>query len=435
MFKQFIFPVFFSLILFLTSFSACNKTSDLGFDLIPEEFLFDPNALDTFTVNAFTYKSDSVRTSGMSNMSLGTYTDPIFGNITASFISEMRPLSPLDKGTAPVFDSLVMYLHFDSLAYGNPNTEKEINIFEIKQRLNLDSAYYNTFKYQDLETVLITTATFLPFEVLIDSIMDDTVKIKNPLYQKVVIKLDSIFGKRIFDDYDLWNGSLFVNYFNGFLFKPESDPIDGSLSRFDLSGSNSEIIMYYHKNDTTAANYTFSFKSNCTRISLTEHEYNAPGFLPDLENPGIIEDSVVYIQGMAGLETRIFLPYLDQLKNQGIFGVNRAELIIQAELEPLTFETLFPAPSQLLLYSINADGNYDYLQEYYTQQGYIGAQYNDGKYIFDITYLIQKIIKGDIENNGLVIKLQNDYFNHARAVLTSGKHSRPMKLSLSLTKL
>jgi len=446
-----------SLLFFSVLFSACNKSSDLGLTIVPDKYIFNLNTPDTFTVKAFTYKVDSVATNGYFIGVLGSYVDPVLGNVKASFITEIRhQLDSLRKGTNPVFDSMILYLRYDTISYttiGKKDKEVQINIYEIKKRLPDSLVYYNNIDVDSLNPVLITSSSFIPKNVLRDTI----VYLKDTMTQTLAVKLNQSFGQRIFDDYNIWNTQLLASYFNGFYITSDANgfyitsdavPVDGALSFFNLASPYSRIRMFYHNDAGDSLKYEFNFNNNgynnnSTNINLYEHQYNAPGFLPDLENPEAKQDSVVYIQGLGGLMAKIEFPYLDQLQSEAPWIVNRAELIVQSEDKLYTLEDDYPAPSELIIQSIN-DGKSNLLEEYkvisYDSKGspyisgYRGVSYLNGLYVFDITYLVQKIVNGKQSNNALIITLPDGALNPSRVVLTSGNNSKKIQLKLSLTK-
>lgn len=438
MYKRLFSPGIFLLFLAFISFSSCDKSTDIGINLIPDEYILDPNSSDTFKVQAYTYLVDSVVANGKTTLFFGSYTDPVMGDVTASIITEMRPGSKFDKGTAPVFDSIFLFLEYDTTiyTYGNRNFDQQINIYEIKKRLDFDTTYYNDFDISSLNPELITSTTFKPSDIIKKMVITMKDTIPDTTYTNFFsIRLNDALGQRLLDNSDIWMDSLFVKYFHGLLLTSNTPPVNGSISAFNLVSPNSKVVMHYHKNDTTPATFNFHFGTWCTRINILDRPYNNPGFLADLENPESKEDSVVYIQGTNSLEVRIKFPHLDKLKNEGIYAVNRAELIIQTENSALTSESGFPAPDKMILLYLNSDGKYENLSEFYSQTGYLGSEYEKGKYVFDITYVVQKIVKGDKANNGFVLMPVNNFNNPARAVLTGGNHSRPMKLRMVLTRL
>jgi hypothetical protein len=451
MYKKFIFLSGVSLVLFSALFSACNKTSDLGINLIPNKYILDLNSQDTTTVKAYTYRIDSVLThkgdttasSGYYKGIIGSIIDPVLGTLKSSFVTEMRPSGKLTLGTNAKYDSVVLYLQYDTTVvknYGNENIPVTINISENRRKLSLDNDYYSTFDSMLLNPKHITSKVFTPHKIFIDTIKYQGETMVNTL----AIKLDNAFGKRFFDDALIWNGTItFSDYFNGLYISSNTTPINASFSVFNLQNTYSRLSIYY-KNDTVPARYDFTFGTLCVNFNMFEHNFNIPGFLPNLDNPEAKQDSVVYIQGLGGLKAKIRFPYLDKLKDEGPWIVNRAELVMQSETDLFTYEENYPAPPEVILNTINDDGTFNLLEEYSVLStdsygkpyvsNYLGAGYNNGRYIFDITFLVQKILNGKEPNRDFMLQIRNGVYNPARVVLTSGKNSKPMKLVLSLTK-
>jgi hypothetical protein len=435
MFKNFFFAAGMLLVVSSVLFSACNKTSDVGLDLIPDKYIMEPGTQDTFKIEAFTYKIDSIITSGIAKGVLGTYIDPVFGSVNASFFTEMRPSVTLTKGTDPVFDSIVLYLKFDTLVtpYGKSTVDQEIRVYESTKRLFFDSTYYSNFNPEILNPQPIGSSVYNPKRLKDQKLIIKKDTVKNLL----AVKLNHDFGKRLFDESDIWQDTSFVAYFKGLYIKSNSPPVDGSLAAFNLIDPYSKVVIYFkNSKDTTSA--SFNFSTICTRINFFQHQHNAPGFLPDLSNPEKKQDSVVYVQGVGGLKIKVKFPGLDKLKERGNYIVNKAELVIPVASVILTQETDYYAPNELYLKRINEKGEEAFLDEFIAGadfNDYIGFTKKDGKYFVDITYLVQKIVKGDYSNNGIIIMPRDAYHNPARVVLHSGKHSNRMRLQLSLTKI
>jgi hypothetical protein len=455
MYKKFIFLPAISLVLFSVLFSACNKTSDLGINLIPDKYILDLNS-QTVIGEAYTYKYDPIIThvgnttgsSGYYYGIIGSINDPILGTLKSSFVTEMRPTGILSLETTAVYDSVVLFLQYDSTVvkdkyYGNDAISVTINISENTKKLSLDSNYYSNFDPGLFNAVLKTSKDFKPHQVFLKPIVYQGDTMRNTL----AIKLDSLFGKRFFDDAKVWNGNItFSDYFKGLYISSNSSPIDASLSIFNLRNQYSRLSIYYKNSptDTVLRRYDFTFGNLCVNFNMYEHNFNAPGFLPDLDHPEATQDTVVYLQGLVGLKAKIRFPYLDKLKDEGSWIVNRAELVLQTGSN--TIEDNFPVPPEVNLYTVEVKNDKDsliLLQEYtltstdtYGNQSsqYLGAGYDSGRYIFDITFLVQKILNGKVPNRDFIIQIKNGVINPARVVLTSGNNSKPMKLVLSLTK-
>jgi hypothetical protein len=420
MYKNFSLSIISLIMLFSAFFFSCNKSSDAGINLVPKDYLIKTMAQDTFTVVAHTLRVDSIITSNATKGLLGSYLDPIFGEFKASFITEISPSLTPDFGTNPYIDSAVLYLRYDTI-FGNKSVVQELNISEITDRIRIDSSYYQNFDIKTLNPISVLNTTFKPIN---DYNRDSLLTIKLP--RELAVKLF---------DVATWSDTTFSTYFKGFLISSNSKAIDASIASFNLFHTKTRLSLFYH-NSIDTLEFKFTINSNtCAHINLFDQKHNSSNFLPDLNNLNPPEDSVVYLQGGGGLKVKIQFPYLDKLKEQGVWGVNRAELVIKANPSTISTQNIFPAPKIVVLYSINDLGKQELLTEYYTSSDYLGALYNNDQYVFDITYVAQKILTGKQNNNGFILMLKDANTNPTRIVLTSGKHSSPMKLALTLTKL
>ncbi|MEN8120092.1 MAG: DUF4270 family protein [Bacteroidota bacterium] len=428
---------FFSIavILMLASafFFGCNKSADAGIGIIPEDKLIHLESSDTIDIEAYTYPIDSIVTSNVSSVLLGSYDDPVFGKVKAGFVIQITPGATSGFGANPVADSIVLSLRYasDSLIpqYGEQGATMNFIAQEINTQLYRDSSYYNTYKpeWLNLSDELVNT-TFIP-----EDGRNDTVVLDVPLNQA--------FGQKIIDNYEFWHDDVeptdtsFYDFFQGMYIKSNDIPYNGSISTFSILDNYSKAVLYYHNDDDTLE-LSFSISQYSTRFNMYSHLHDAPGFLPDLNNPGEVQDSVVYMQGMGGLKVKIEIPGLDELKKSGLWGVNRAELVLPVvEDKLLTYENEYPVPLKANILGVTNEGGLQFLDDYLGETGYLGVNYSDNKYIFDITYRVQQILSGSIENNGFFLFPGTDYINPSRVVLTGPEHSNRMKLILSLRKI
>lgn len=421
----------FALILLSAFFFACNKDSDNAIGIIPKDKLIKVSTNDTIAIKAYTYRVDSIISSKVSTVLLGSYNDPIFGSSKSEFVIQITPGSISGFGTNAVADSIVLSLRYssDSLMpiYGNKNTPITFNAFEIGTKLYPDSNYYSSLDPTRLNlTDELANTTFVPEDGRNDTVMLD-------------IHLAQSLGQKIIDNYEYWHDDVapadtsFYDFFSGIYVKTNDMPYDGALSAFSIMDPRSKATLYYHNSEDTLT-LSFSISQFSTRINLFSHLHDIPNF-PDLDNPDTQQDSVVYLQGNGGLKVKIEIPELDTIKNLGLWGVNRAELVLNAEDRFLTEETNFPAPLKVQLLKIEDDGSLNFLDDYIGDNGYLPVGYEDNKYIFDITYTIQQILSGAINNNGFFLFPTSNYSNPSRVVLTGPKHSNKMKLILTLRKL
>ena len=430
--KKFLLSTAVALMLVSAFFFGCKKSADAGIGIIPEDKLIIFESSDTIDIEAYTYPVDSVITSKISSALLGSYIDPVFGKAQAGFVIQILPGATSGFGTGAVVDSMILSLRYspDSLVpqYGNQGATMNFIAQEITTELYRDSSYYSNYRPEwfNLSDELVNT-TFNPEDGRNDTLVLD-------------IPLNQAFGQKIIDNYDFWHDDVeptdtsFYDFFQGMYIKSNDIPYDGSISTFNIMDAYSRAILYYH-NDEDTLSLSFTISQFSTRFNLFSHLHDAPGFLPDLDNPEAREDSVVYMQGISGLKVKIKMPGLDKLKESGLWGVNRAELVLPVEDRSLTFETQYPAPLKANILGITEEGNLQFLDDYLGEVNYLGVNYSEDKYVFDITYRVQQILSGSIENNGFFLFPGTDFTNPSRVVLTGSEHSNRMKLILTLRKM
>ncbi|MFN8256623.1 MAG: DUF4270 family protein [Bacteroidales bacterium] len=412
-------------------FFSCEKTSDVGLGVVPKDYLVENFTTDTFQIQAYTYPVDSVLTGNNDSLLLGSYIDPIFGEFRASIVTEIIPSkSDPDFEQEPIYDSTVLFLTY-SLKYRYLNNPLQIDISQIHYNIVIDTTHkiYSNFNRESLNPEFITSTTFIPEN-------NDTAILR--------IKMPYEFGHKILTDTTIWQGESFTNvYFNGFLIEPNPSTLNSSILNVDLfdQANISRLAIYYHyEGDTVSKSFPFTISSySSNRFNMLNQVNNSPDFIADLENPEEKEDSILYLQGGAGLKIKIKIPYLNDLKEKGLYGVNRAELIVHSDPLSIVQQSVFLPPKMTAFLFINDEGESFVPIEFYNVNGQFVPAYFTGspdyQYKIDITHHVQSILSGNKSNNGFYIMVADAAYNPARIVLTGGKHSSPMKLILTLTKI
>lgn len=445
--KKFLLSTAVVLMLVSAFFFGCKKSADAGIGIIPEDKLILLESSDTINIEAYTYPIDSIITSNTSVVLLGSYDDRIFGKVQAGFVIQILPGATSGFGNGAIADSMILSLRYasDSVVplYGEQGATMNFVAQEITTQLYRDTSYYNTYQpdWLNLTDELVNT-TFIP-----EDGRNDTVTLDIPL--------NLVFGQKIIDNYEFWHDDVeptdtsFYDFFQGMYIKSNDIPYDGSISTFNIMDALSKAVLYYHNDDDTLA-LSFVISQYSTRFNMFSHLHDASGFLPDLDNPGVVQDSVVYMQGIGGLKVKIKMPGLDKIKESGLWGVNRAELVLPVEDKILTDENQYPAPLKANISGITDEGGLQILDDYYNFETriHLGIPYVDNKYVFDITYRVQQILSGSVENNGFYLFPESSFLyrasdqsvistsiNPSRVVLTGPEHSNRMKLILTLRKL
>ena len=205
----------------------------------------------------------------------------------------------------------------------------------------------------------------------------------------------------------------------------------------------SKITLYYHNSNATnndTLSYDFSLGS-VARFNHFEHNYTTVNtFLNNQINlPTPAQNATVFVQSMAGVRTKIEFPYLMNWVNDGLIGVNKAELLINVDTSDATYnKDTFAVPAALILFGINDDGTTFAIPDAFEGATYFGGTYNSTtvQYHFNIARYIQQVLDGKRNNNGLYLLASNGAVNANRVVLGGATSTtRPMKLNLTYTKI
>ena len=407
---------------------SCQRDTNLGYDILPEGDLINLNITDTFSIKVHTLITDTVITSGVSELLLGEYNDPIFGNSKASFVVQFFNPQFINFKDTDIVDSVILTLSYnqgDNNIYGNQTKEQTIEVYQITN-LDLDNSinyYGNDDPNKYMGELIGDTVGFKPLP-------EDTT---------VHIKLNNSFGEFFIhaDESNYLSGQAFHNFFKGLYIKSESVDNNGAIVKYDLNDS-LLVSIYFHKEDpdNTALIYKISANNiSNVRFNLFEHDYSSANFAGTIDDESLPQDTVAYIQSAGGLFARIKIPNLKNLNNSEKIVINRAELIVNTAPSNITYENNYPAINTTLITAYISDYSSILIPDYIMHSNYTGENYTEGTYRFDIAAYIQDILNGKTENNGINLYPASGGNNISRTVITTGKNSNPVKLVITYTKL
>ncbi len=397
--------IFYAVLSFILIQTACNKKPEkIGLEIIDENKLgvFDT----TFTVTGYSaLDDDSVRTDELSINLLGSLQTENFGLTNASFYSHIRLSQTFPNfGDDPQPDSAVLTLVYDGY-YGFINTPHTAKVYEVMQDFYLDSSYYSNTKFNLEPLTELANFNFIPNPN--DSIMQEdstfvSAELRIPLNETFINKVmfppdDSIFS----------SNSNFINYFKGIYVVTDSvsSPSEGSILYFDLLDPRSNVTIYY--NDSLS--FEFLINASSGTVGRYQHNYSKSlnqNFVDQVTNGDTAKGSeYLYLQGLAGIKTRLRLNSLADWAETNNYAVNEAKLVIPATE---SVEELQP-PEQLLLFKYDENGEITVMEDQFEGDNYFGGTYNEtsGMYEFRITLYVQSIL--------------NNSPDYGLVMLTSGK--------------
>lgn len=261
--------------------SCENELTPLGSNFLGE----DPENIikeAEFDVKTYSAPVNPVQTNNFPSMPFGFYEDPVYGNSTYSFVSELNlgfqnpdigfNVELVDiKIDIPYFSTVISQsstdqtiYELDSL-YGNQSIQIELyrsnyflNSFD-PDNISETAVYYSNFDSEienNLGELLYSDNNFLPspLEEIVteDNIVDgmsvtDTIERLSPRYRRSFSDVETERWKEIFFAIDpatgeitdirpeLANNNIFRDYFRGVYFKVNGDPIAGNLIHLNLN--------------------------------------------------------------------------------------------------------------------------------------------------------------------------------------------------------
>jgi len=454
----------FSTLILSIFVTSCNKESQLGLDVQPEGDLLNVLWSDTATIYTRTVREDSLRTDEtlllVGDVLLGKYNDPIFGLSSASFYTQIRiPASNPDFGRNAIADSTVLVLVYDNTyIYGDTSNiqSQNINVYRMSSGISQSENYYSNNTVPTIQSDLANNKSFKPHITSSDSVMVNGVKERAQLR----IPMDVQFGQTIINNQTsgvLSSGDNFQNFLKGFYITTENTnglaSGEGNIFKVKITDPKSRLCVYYHytgKTIVTTANpvqqdsviwtqYDMPM-NNVARFSTFKHDYSSANtsLASQLSSSPAAQNTTVFVQPMAGVKTKVTLPYLMNWIDEGAIAINKAELLIRVD-STLSQLNKYEALPNLLLFQINDDGTNNVLMPDFAEgTTYFGGSYNSGiyDYRFNIARYIQQILTGVKKNNGFYIIAQNGGVTANRIVIGGGNSPDfQMKLKLTYTKL
>jgi hypothetical protein len=145
----------------------------------------------------------------------------------------------------------------------------------------------------------------------------DTVKVPMQLR----IPLNQMWGSAfLFRDTSTYKSDeAFLNFFKGMQLKPSSQ--NGGIISFNLKSSAAGVYIYYTR-DGKGREYQLPFNALAARVANYVNDHSGTPVASFISNRQL-GDSLVFVQGMKGLNTVIEIPNVQSLK--GLI-VNKAEL-------------------------------------------------------------------------------------------------------------
>jgi hypothetical protein len=386
--------------------SCGTDSSEIGTDFFNEGAL-DISYVDSVSVKLSTVNFDSLITSDIDKILLGSYNDTKLGRLTttAYFQPGVNGAIDLDEDKV-LFDYAAIVLAYDAYSYYDTTKTLKVTAYKVAEEMEAeDNGYlYNTSHFST-EAAPLGSVSFLPRPHRTDTveiILDETFALD--LYQKAIEGDDA-----------LSSNSEFLEYLNGIALVSDTTGSPGIIG-FALP----EVRLYYKdKNETPVEQKYVSFPvtgnfSNlyCTNIT-TDRSLTKLATLPEFKSKlsSVYTDDEAYLQSGAGLALRVDMPYLKDLTQFDNVFVTQAIL----EIYPVrkSFNDLKPLPESLLVYKVDKRNAVIY------QYGSNASLYEDiylglaTRYVLDVTSFVkEQMAIQEFNENALFFMLNDPTFRN-----------------------
>jgi hypothetical protein len=286
--------------------------------------------------------------------------------------------------------------------------------------MDLDASYYSSKTFS--ASTEIGSATITPSP-------NDSV----PVFR---IRLNNAIGDTLLhlsDSSQLTTNEIFLSHFKGLYIKADSINTNGGIFYINLLSSQSKLTLYYSSGATDSLSFSFVFTTESARMTHFNHDYSMSPVQQHL-NDSTYADSLVFVQAMAGVKTKIRFPNLQNFISNGMIAVNKAELEITVADNS---DNRLAVPDKLLVLGIDANGSPVFLQDQFEGSAYYGGTYDatTRKYKFNIARYVQSVLTGVQPNYGLYLAVSGGVVQANRVILGGGTHPNyRMKLNLYYTR-
>lgn len=424
--------------------AACHKPEEnLGSELLDPDAALGTTSVDTTAVLAWTEDHVTTVTSGLSRNVLGSYLDPVFGQVKASIVTQVR-LSANNVGanTSPdtlQCDSLVLALTYDANSSGYGNLDPQaFGVYRLNEDLRTDTSYRNDHIPATFAEDLIDGSQhlFTPRPATSLFIGGDS------LAPQLRIRLKTALGQEFLQHWgqsEFTSNTEFLPYFKGLMITPNdvaSAPFQRGALYFNLLSGESKLTLYF-SGTISHVSYKFDLNINsfCQRytVSTFDHAQAIEPGLPASLADTTLGQQAIYLQALGGSEAELRFPFLDTYKDHGLRALAKAELVLPING---SYYPLYAPPAQVFVFRKGDDGSDLVLPDQASLINDVGGYYDatNKEYRLVITRWVQGVITGTYPNTGLSLVSGGRGVTVNRGVLSGpAATEKPLRLRLTFT--
>lgn len=424
----------FSLIIILSVLIiGCNSEDfeihELGGNLIESSTVI--TMVDSFTIVSSSVIMDSIQTSGLGSISVGRYVDDYLGSMKATAYSkvDLGTAFSLDTTDNAKLDSIILVAYSTGVFWGDTTQTQTINVHRVIDHMEFNSdtlAYYNIYSL-NIDPEVLGTRTFTARPKRKE-------ELGSANYHDFRIRLNDelgyeILGEALQSDGFTSDATKWEERFEGIALVSGEDD-NASVLNFQTDSMN--IRLYYrvvgssdgggvekHRDFTISKSLSFtSYQGD--RSNTNQLGTSISGLVErEIDIPSEQTNNLSFIQGGTGIYTKLKIPYLELLGQQGdAVSLLSAELLLyplegtdQEELYPLyglNFEMYETDKINRLVTPIYNSSSSQLTSIYYVDY----ENPEDTPLYFDLTSYVGNVLANGMEDDeGLIIKLTSEFNN------------------------
>lgn len=413
---------------------SCKDPGSAGLEVLPTSDQVAVRFSDTASIVCYSIREDSLTSSNNSANLAGYYNDPVFGICRAGFFAQLAPLTNSPNfGVEPVADSVILSLQYSG-SYGDTTvgaTDQIFHVYQVTQDLYKDSTYYSndSISYGSL----ISSGNYAintKDSVLVNGIREAP---------QLRLMMDTSFFRTYLLNQSgqatLSSVSAFQAYFKGIYVTPDPASTAGNrILYFNLASSITRLHVYYHNaTDTGVYDLEINAKNTCATVNHFYHNYSGTQVELQLTDT-TLGGSNIYIQAMAGVKAKLRIPYLRNFLSIGRIAINKAELVISVD-QPSVMG--YHPIGQLAVQGIDSAGKSIFTADYFESIDFRGGNYDQStlQYKTNITRYIQRVLSGQVTDNGIYLVVYGGSVFANRSVLRGYQTAEKIKLNLTYSLL
>lgn len=405
--------------------AACEDPILSGEDLLGGTSDLQVGLIDDLPVRSWTRTDEILSGLNLSVGVLANSADPQFGRSYSAMATEINlPVNGLDLGDGLQIDSIVLALDYFG-SYGQNDQPVDIVVYELDQEIE------GSVNYLTNTQLVVKTPVLGRIDNVVYAPQDSTDTQFGKVAPQLRLRLDDAFGQRLLGQsggVNFTDDATWQQYFKGVLIATDQSKAGNGAAYFDLVNDNSHLAIHYRTDTAEGLRVLFPISSLAQRVNIYQH--NTIGSASDgLEQSVQPEgDSLLYLKAMGGTRIRV---EIEGLENIDTVAVNRAELVFTQTLDPDDVINNYEPPAELILFRIDDNGQSILMTDLTDEpSGHFGGSVeidpdnsNRVRYVFNIARWAQRVMRGEITNNGLYLNVVSGNVLSDRVILGGGTHS------------